>query len=303
MDKKNEKILIVDDARLNLTILSSMLNPKYNIFTARDGQTAINIAKEARPDLVLLDIILPDLNGFEIIKIFKNSDILRDIPIIFITGLSNVEDEIKGLSLGAIDYIKKPFVPEIVTVRVDNQIRLARQRKLIEDVAQYDALTQIPNRRNFDRKLQKEWEFAQKYSKKLNIGYIDIDYFKQYNDNYGHAKGDEVLRMVASCVFKIMDRNNGYIARIGGEEFCFMLQDKEMSEAIKEADSIRLAIEYLGIEHSFSKNSNVLTVSIGGLSANILEETDKVAVLKTVDDNLYKAKNSGRNRVVWETEE
>ncbi len=300
MREKNEKILIVDDAKLNLTILSSILGDKYDIFTAQDGATAIETARKILPDLVLLDIILPDIDGFEVIKIFKNNDELRNIPIICITGLSYEQDEIKGLRLGAVDYIKKPFISDIVIARVDNQILFGRQKKLVEDIAQYDALTQIPNRRNFDKKLIKVSKSALADGTKLLIGYIDIDYFKQYNDNYGHAKGDEALRMVAYSAFKTLDENDGYIARIGGEEFCFILQDKDISGAIKEANELRLAIQNMGIEHKYSKNSDTLTVSIGGVSTKISKDTDMQAILKKVDDNLYNAKNKNRNCVVWE---
>ncbi len=300
MRKCKEKILVVDDSKLNLKMLTKILEDKYIIFTSATGEGAVELALKESPDLVLLDVILPDIDGFEVIKKFKNTDELRNIPIIFITGLSFKEDELRGLKLGAIDYIKKPFVEEIVRARVDNQILLCRQRKLVEEIAHYDALTQIPNRRNFENRLKCECSYAIENQTFFSIGYFDIDYFKQFNDNYGHAKGDEALRQAASCASRIVEKYEGYIARIGGEEFCFMFPDSEDVNPLYVSDEIRKAIYDSEIEHKYSKIDDKLTVSVGGVTSKLEKGCDIAKILKHADDNMYKAKAKNRNCVVWD---
>ena len=201
---------------------------EYNVIRAENGEQALKILENDNlPDLILLDIIMPGMNGHEIIKIIKENDRTRNIPVIFITGLKSVEDEEEGFNLGAVDYIVKPFNPAIVRARIRNTLKFRNQQKLLEKMAHIDALTEIPNRRNFNITLEKEFKSALRNKKWLSLIMIDVDQFKHYNDNYGHAKGDQVLIEIAKTMQSCLKRPHDFLARYGGEEFAAILGDTD----------------------------------------------------------------------------
>ncbi|MDD2450204.1 MAG: diguanylate cyclase, partial [Sulfurimonas sp.] len=223
---KKPVILLIDDMTTNLLLLNDLLKDEYEIKIAKNGQKAIEIAlSDVQIDLILLDIMMPNLDGYEVCKILKNSEQTKNIPIIFVTAKDSQEDEEYGLNLGAIDYITKPFKKTIVKLRVRNQIELKLKSDALEELSMYDGLTHIPNRRYFDEMFERKYKEALRQNEGLTVIMIDIDFFKLYNDNYGHGKGDETLRKVAIALKDRLKRPNDFIARYGGEEFVVLLNN------------------------------------------------------------------------------
>jgi diguanylate cyclase (GGDEF)-like protein len=288
-------VLIVDDEKTNIAALTHMLSPEYKVYAAKNGQDAIELANEYLPDVILLDIVMPEMDGFEVIAKLKNSERTREIPIIFITGLNNPEAEEKGLSLGASDYISKPFVSSIVKLRVQNQIQIMAQIKMIRSLSLMDSLTNLPNRRSFDDRMRLEWEHARRNKTTLSVFFIDIDKFKDYNDTYGHLQGDIVLRIVGETVTRSLNRSTDFVARWGGEEFVVLLPTTDWSGAMKTAEFIRKNVEDTVIPCE-GKDTRI-TVSIGINSITPVPGCTINDFLNSADQALYMAKKSGRNRV------
>jgi len=299
IQEEKSSVLIVDDEKSNLNILADILKAKYKVVLAKSGQQAIERAIKRPPDLILLDIVMPDMDGYQVLYELKNNDVLKNIPVIFISALRDQADEEKGLVLGAVDYISKPFSHAIVLARVNIQIKIVRQIKLIESIALLDGLTEIPNRRNYDNRITMEWARAVREGNPISLLYIDIDYFKKFNDNYGHSKGDEALKAVANTISRTIGRPADFAARIGGEEFAVLLPNTQSDGALKIAESIRAAVEALRMVHQYSTVSSVLTISIGGTCCLPNKESDLHKFIDDADKMLYRAKNNGRNKVIW----
>lgn len=296
--ENKQRIMIADDARMNRKILSQLLEDKYEVIIAENGGQVLQLVEnDWNIDLILLDVIMPGMNGYEVLKLLKEMEQVKDTPVIFITALNSVEDEENGLKLGASDYITKPFNPAIVKLRVENHLKFVRQRKLLETLVGRDGLTEISNRRRFDERLIKEWNRTKRNQKPLSIVMIDVDNFKSFNDRYGHASGDSVLKAVAKTLSEHV-RPIDMAARYGGEEFVLILSGMDVDDAKALANLICKMIEALGIPHESSKTASVLTVSMGGATLRNQDITQDDLV-KAADEMLYKAKNNGRNRVVW----
>jgi len=294
--RKKNSILIVDDELLNLKMLRSILHDEYTVFTAKDGQTAIEIATDEKPDLILLDILMPEMDGYEVLTKLKNDTETRHIPVIFITGLDSKSEEEKGLSMDAADYISKPFSPGIVNLRVKNQIQIVNQIRTIEMLSNLDQLTQIPNRRSLDQQLLSEWGRSIRENIPLSLMMIDVDKFKVYNDTYGHLQGDRVLKMIAEAIYVTLHRAGDYAARFGGEEFCVLLPGADIEGAMLVAEQVRKAIESL-VFHCEDGTSAKVTISVG-VHSLIPTVTDTIPELVAKADNaLYAAKEAGRNCV------
>jgi len=297
MDKKQKNsILVVDDETSNLMVLTHILGSEYTIYTAENGVNAVKKAIEYRPDLILLDIVMPEMDGYETLSALRKSEETHKIPIIFITGLSSDEDEEKGLSLEAADYISKPFSPQIVKLRVKNQIQIVNQLRTIEHLSMIDQLTGIPNRRNFDERLGMEWKQAIRESQPICILIIDIDKFKDYNDTYGHQQGDVVLRTVAVIIEQSLKRPTDFTARWGGEEFIVLLPNTPLDGAMEVAEQIRQNVEKEEILFASGLTTKV-TVSIGlNMQVPVLGSSAELFFSKA-DKALYVAKEIGRNNV------
>ena len=300
--EEKPRILIVDDEKINLKVLADLLKDEYAPILARSGEQALQHAfSDYSPDLILLDVMMPQMGGYEVIKNLKDNDKTKNIPVIFVTALNSIEDEEHGFKLGAVDYITKPFSPPIVKMRVRNHLRIVHQYKLLDQLAYLDGLTEISNRRRFDEVFQKEWARSARTRTPLSLAMIDVDYFKQYNDHYGHAMGDLTLRKIAKALDNVLSRPADLIARYGGEEFVMLLPDTDVAGAKHIADSALLNIVELNIPHHFSQAADMVTVSIGMVSIYIDYTDDTIlpqSFLETADQNLYKAKQSGRYRVV-----
>ncbi|SFI08995.1 diguanylate cyclase (GGDEF) domain-containing protein [Tindallia magadiensis] len=296
--KKDQTILVVDDSPVNIQMLGQLLKNEWTVKVATNGKTALSIANsEDPPDLILLDVMMPEIDGYKICEILKASEATKDIPVIFVTAMSQQEDEAKGLELGAIDYITKPYHASIVKARVRNHLELKQYRDLLKDASLIDGLTGIPNRRRFDEVLSTEWKRSFRDGKPISVLMADIDYFKRYNDHYGHLEGDECLRKVADCLRRTLKRPGDLVARYGGEEFVGIMPMTGEDGAFTIAESFRKAVEAMEIEHVDSPISEVVTISVG---VSTMIPSDKVEAEKLVekaDNALYEAKKTGRNQV------
>ena len=297
--QEKPSILLVDDEKANLKILSGLLKDDAQILLAKSGEQAISKAMELRPDIILLDIIMPDMDGFEVIKRLKNSAVTSSIPVIIISGLVDANLEQEGLRLGACDYIQKPFHSAIVKARVALHLKLLQQRQLLEQLALIDPLTAIANRRKYEDTLKVEWQTAVRAGTCLSLAIVDVDYFKQFNDTLGHAKGDKALEQVASVLSEQLKRPKDLAARYGGEEFVLLLPETDVEGGKGIVNTCRLAVESLQIEHPGSKTSQVLTISAGGITCYPKDEKGMEEVLNKADQMLYTAKEIGRNAVHW----
>ncbi len=296
-EQSRQSVLIVDDDKNNLLVLNDILKGEYTVLTAKNGVNGLRIAAVHKPDIILLDIVMADMDGFDVLRQLKESEDLKNTPVIFITGLTNTEYEEQGFSLGAADYITKPFRSTIVKARVQTQLKAVSQMRLIERSAMLDALTGIPNRRAYDCRLSREWGEAVRERKPLGLVLLDVDKFKGYNDTLGHPKGDDLLRSLASVLNGTVKRPGDFAARIGGEEFAVILPNTELDGVMHIADRIRAHIQALAIPHPDSVASAVATVSAGVGSVRPAKGDLLAEFVGCCDKALYVAKNSGRNRV------
>lgn len=288
-------VLIVDDEPSNIRVLSSLLSDEYKVLTAKSGVKALEVAYQENPDLILLDVLMPELNGFDVIKKLKSNDVTKTTPVIFITALNSQEDEEQGLKLGAVDYIHKPFHQGIVLARVKNQLELVRHKRLLEQLANLDALTELPNRRKWKIDSQCLWQQAIEQHTYLAVGILDVDHFKLYNDHYGHPMGDIALQKLAKAVKSFLNQRGGELYRFGGEEFVFIIKHNEPSQIESYLNQINQEIEQLNIEHiKTSLPSKVLSASIGVCLLQPSQLSSIKRMLETADDYLYQAKAAGR---------
>jgi len=298
-DKKNkrQKILLVDDNKQNIEMLMELFKEDYKISAAVTSERALKMARaQPPPDIILLDIIMPEMDGYQICEILKNDEKTKHIPIIFVTAVSEVMDETKGFAVGALDYITKPFHPPTVKARVEIQLNLKRKQDLLEKFAFIDALTEIPNRRRFDEVLEKEWNRAMRSEKPIALLIMDVDNFKQYNDNYGHGKGDVVLRRVAGAIKDTLLRAGDFVARYGGEEFAAVLPYCDLNRAMDTAEHIIREVDDLNIAHAYSPIAPYVTLSIGVSVTGGNPGTTKQNLIDAADKTLYEAKAEGKHR-------
>ncbi len=298
MDKAH--ILIVDDDRANINILGNMLATEYEIHVAMNGQQAIELLDEDENiDLLLLDINMPGVDGYEVCRQLKQTNAHKDIPIIFITANNNEEAEAKGLELGAVDYITKPFSQPVVMLRVKNHLELKSQRDFLAHLSLHDGLTGIANRARFNQYLEAEWQRALREQTELSLLLMDIDYFKKYNDFYGHSEGDTCLTKVAKTIADSMVRSTDLAARYGGEEFACILPNTKIQGAHHLAETVRQQIIELQIPHQQSFVESCVSLSIGVSSKIPVPDSKPQSLIESADRMLYLAKEKGRNRVVF----
>lgn len=280
----------------NLLILSDLLKDEYSIKVAKNGQKALDIVHSSdEVDIILLDIMMPDIDGYEVCRELKSNPKTKNIPIIFVTAKDNDADEEYGLNLGAIDYITKPFNKAIVKLRIKNHLELKLKSDLLEELSMYDGLTHIPNRRFFDEVFQSTYKEVKRENKSLAVLMIDIDFFKLYNDNYGHGKGDETLKKVAQALQMTLKRPTDLVARYGGEEFIVLLKDISEENVKKVALNLLQAVQELQITHEYSKVEQIVTISIGVAYKTASSLINKVELLICADKALYDVKRTSRN--------
>ena len=299
MDDQRQKVLIIDDEPLNLKHLAELLSGEHKVILAKSGAQGLERVRTAMPDMVLLDVMMPDMDGYEVCRRLKADQDTKDIPVVYITALDSLESEEKGLLLGATDYITKPFKPGVVKVRVRNILTLVRQRTLLEQLANLDGLTEIPNRRSYEATLDREWRRCLRSTTPLSAAMLDIDFFKQFNDRYGHSAGDLALKAVAGVLRGVIKRPGDMAARYGGEEFVILMPETGAQGALETLERIRAAVESLCIPHADSAACRVLTISTGGSTTLPTEISSPAELICKADAMLYQAKKQGRNQVVW----
>ena len=292
-------ILVVDDVPANIKVLANALRQNYRIKMALNGIDALEAAQsEPYPDLILLDVMMPDLDGYEVCRRLKEDPLTRKIPVIFVTAKNLEQDEEIGFNVGGVDYITKPFSIPITRARIRTHILLKRQADVLEKLAHSDPLTGIANRRQFGHTFAMEWKRAAREDKPLSVLMIDIDYFKAYNDHYGHGAGDDCLRQVAVALAKGVCRPGDLVARYGGEEFVVILPETDAVAARQLAGRLKNAVLQLKLPHQFSEVESVVSVSIGCATTELFTKMDSPKqLLARADQMLYRAKEMGRNQV------
>lgn len=293
-----EKILIIDDSLVQAAHLKNILSEDYDVTTVQTPKDGLAQAAAGDYSLIMLDVVMPEMNGFTLLKKLQEEIATRHVPVILITSLSDIESEERGLTLGAVDYINKPGHPLIVKARVNTHIKLYKYRKQVELQSQIDQLTGVANRRQYDRHSALKWTEAARLQVPLSICMFDIDHFKAYNDTFGHPAGDKVIAAVAKTASSHLQRSTDFFARYGGEEFVALLVGDRSAQAFEQMKKIRRAIQDLHIPHAPSV-AEWVTVSIGGVTTIPQEKHSYELMLKIADTSLYDAKRLGRNRVVW----
>ncbi len=290
------RILVVDDQPTNIQTLYQVLKGEYDVAMATDGTQAIELCLRRPPDLVLLDVVMPGIDGFEVCRRLKADPATRDVPVIFVTARDSTEDETLGLEVGAVDFIAKPVNPPVVRARVRTHVALKRQADLLRSMAFNDGLTGVANRRWFDERLQVEWLRCRRNKLPLSLILLDLDHFKAYNDRYGHQAGDDCLRAVAAAMKSRLGRPADLLARYGGEEFVCLLPETPMDGARAKADDLGRAVLELGMPHADSATGGVVTISRGVATAAPAVDGTQNELLQHADEKLYAAKRAGRNR-------
>ncbi len=292
-------ILIVDDDPINIELLIGILEDDYELLIATSGESAIEIAIENHPDLILLDVMMPGMNGYEVCDRLKQYPDTAGSLVIFITGLGEDDAQIRGLAAGAVDYVSKPINPAIVARRVANHIELKRARDRLTRLALLDGLTGLSNRRSFDRALDLECQRLRRASLgHLSLILLDIDYFKLFNDTYGHHAGDVCLKRVADAIMANIRRANDFAGRYGGEEFVCILPETSCESALRLAERIRTGILEMALPHAGSKTASIVTASFGVVTVEAGMDVAPGVLVAAADTLLYGAKNQGRNRVI-----
>jgi len=309
--EQRQRILIVDDTQANIEILYKILKGDYEVFYAKNGRDCLRLAKREIPDLILLDIMMPDMDGYQVCSLLKADSQTARIPVIFITAMGNEENETKGLDCGAIDYITKPISPPIVKARVKNHLELKRSHDVMEalsteltnknqqlkKLAREDGLTGLANRRHFNEVLDAEIKRALRTRQFLSLILCDVDYFKRYNDHYGHVAGDKCLQMIGATLLSTFLRAGDVPARYGGEEFAVILPDTPPEKAEHLAEKLRLKMVEQAIPHAFSETLELVTLSIGVVGAQVASGRNPEWFIDVADQALYRSKENGRNQV------
>lgn len=290
------KILAADDTPSNIALLGLLLGEEHEVLFATNGREAVERAHDEHPDLILLDALMPEMDGFEACAALKASPVTAEIPIIFITAVDDEAEEVRALQLGAHDFISKPIRPAIVRARVRNCLELKRQRDALSVLSATDPLTAVANRRRLDEFLELEWRRLSRSRRPVSVVMVDVDHFKAFNDAVGHVAGDECLRRVAATIQEAVRRPGDLVARYGGEEFACVLSETDAAGAERVAARISQDILALAIPHPSAVPASVVTVSAGVASA-LPPAGGPEALVAAADRALYAAKAAGRNRV------
>ncbi len=296
-ERRPPKLLIVDDHPINVQALFECFAADHQVYMATSGEQALRVCADQLPDLVLLDIELPGMDGYEVCAHLKADALSQDIPVIFVTSHRDELAETRGLEGGAVDFISKPFHPPIVRARVRTHLALKAQGDLLRRWAYIDGLTGVHNRRSFDERLAAEWGRAARNRTALSVVLIDVDHFKRYNDRYGHQAGDACLRRVAAVLKAGLKRPGDLLARYGGEEFACLLPETDLAGAMQVARGLGQLVWAQAIAHADSSVAPVLTVSLGVCSKAVQTSAGAAELIRVADLQLYTAKAAGRHQV------
>lgn len=288
------KILVVDDQIINIQVINALLCEDYTVLVATNGEDAVKVAKEQKPDLILMDVVMPGMSGREVCAVLKKDDLTAQIPVIFITTVSGEKDENECWESGGVDFISKPFNPFTLKNRVRSHLELKLQKDLLLKLAYSDGLTGVFNRRYFDEHYSIQRRMSQRNNTPLSLLLLDIDYFKKFNDSYGHIAGDNALQQVSRVISDTLNRPGDFVARYGGEEFVVLLSDTDQAGAECVAEKIFEAVKALKIVNKSSEHEYL------SLSAGIVtvpgSDAGNLDLLELADQCMYETKEEGRNR-------
>ncbi|MDX8407111.1 MAG: diguanylate cyclase [Mariprofundaceae bacterium] len=314
-------VLLVDEQKLVHIGMQKLLADAGDIelHSCYEGTQAIAMAEHLGPTVILQDINMPDVNGLDLLHEYQRSPAIANIPVLMLSGTESVETKAEAFARGASDYlVKMPHKIELIarirshsrayTDHLEREAALKaleqERRKLaeayreLELLSSLDGLTNIANRRFFDETFSKEWQRAMRATEPLSLIMVDVDFFKPYNDTYGHQAGDECLKLVAKALKDVLHRPTDLVARYGGEEFVVLLPGTHAAGAAGIGEQLRCAVHDLGLPHEGSTVDDVVTISLGVATAVPMLKHQPEALLKVADEALYSAKNKGRNRVM-----
>ena len=291
------RLLVVDDQPVNIQVIYQAFSADHQVLMATSGEQALLVCAAQQPDLVLLDVMMPGLDGYEVCQRLKADPVTRDIPVIFVTGNNDAQSETHGLAVGAVDFITKPINPLVVRARVKTHLTLKAQSDLLRSWVYMDGLTGVYNRRYLDEHVVSEARRAARNKTPLSAILIDVDFFKKYNDLYGHQAGDECLRRVAQVMRQQLKRPGDLLARYGGEEFVCLLPETDLVGAMQVAELLRQHVYAEHIPHADSTVAGVVTISLGVSAAMANDATLLSGIIGHSDAQLYQSKKQGRNRV------
>ena len=304
MDPRPAKILIIDDIQDNLELLGELLTlDGFHVEIAMGGEMALKRVQEFRPDLILLDTLMPGMDGYEVCARLKAEENTKNIPVVFVSSKTDVDSKVKGFRVGGVDFINKPFQHAEILVRVNTQITMQRLRQHLEEqnaklehLANTDYLTNLYNRRRFFHAAEEEFVGAVSDRKPISVTLIDLDYFKQVNDTFGHLVGDQVLIHIANLI-RTHCRVSDVAARYGGEEFIILHPAIDKHKAYLVAERIRKVVETKPFWHKGHEIG--VTLSAGVVDTLVDQDFSRIDdLLGLADKALYRAKDAGRNQVV-----
>ncbi|MDO6562306.1 diguanylate cyclase [Amphritea sp. 1_MG-2023] len=296
------RVLVVDDELTNLRLMGDLLSPYYEVLIARSVAEARDVLQKQIPDLLLLDVMMPEVDGFSFCRELKENNDTRNLPVIFVTALHDETDELKGLQLGAVDFIHKPISAPILLARVHTHLELKRRTDMLEQRTLIDALTGVGNRRAYDLILEAEWRRLQRKQSCLSMLIVDIDQFKLYNDCFGHRQGDECLQKIALVLSNVISRSSDQLTRYGGEEFALLLPETPLKGAVAIGERAMQAIRDLNLPHAPDTYHSRVTVSIGVACLYPSDKASPETLFLNADEQLYEAKNAGRDRICFHPE-
>jgi len=302
MEEKGNKVLIIDDNKLIRQLATTLLSKKnYNVLTAENGEQGIELAQSFKPEVILLDVMMPEVDGYEVCKRLKSNDKTKNIPIIMVTSMTESIDKIKGLELGAADYVTKPFDHGELQARVATQAKmknlwdeLQEKNLILEELSKKDGLTDLYNHRHFHERISEEFKRAKRYKLPLCCVLIDLDHFKNVNDTYGHQAGDKILKSLAEIVVGNI-REVDIAARYGGEEFALILPHIALKDAVIMANRIRTNVESEVFRFNDTNINITISMGVAGMLDNKASSYNEL--IRFADEALYAAKANGRNRV------
>lgn len=292
---RRPRLIVVDDQPIHIRALCAIFKEQFDISIATSGRQALSLCAEVTPDLVLLDVVMPEMDGFEVCRQLQLMPSMARVPVIFLTAMQTEDDQVACFRAGAADFIAKPFNATIVRARVERMLAFKIQSDLLGRLAMTDGLTGLANRRRFDEYIEQSWSYCRRFELPISLLIIDVDFFKLYNDHYGHPQGDECLRSVASVMKDTVERPHDLIARYGGEEFACLLPGTDRAGANHLARQINQQVWELGQPHVANPKTDRVTVSIGVACCKPDSLGAFTEMLQAADKALYLAKSAGRN--------
>jgi diguanylate cyclase (GGDEF)-like protein len=295
----HRRILIVEDEPLTASLLRIFIGDLGEVAIVPEVSRITEILASYGPDIILMDVNIGDDSGFQVCRDLQADPHFSGIPVIFVTALDDSEHEEEAFKAGGVDYIRKPINPYTTYARVKTHLELKASRDRLASLAYTDGMTGVLNRRGFDERLAQAVQRSKRLAAPLSVALLDVDYFKSFNDTYGHQAGDECLKTIGAQLAVGLRAEHDTVARYGGEEFALTLPDLPAIHAFQRLETLRTSIEAIGIRHEGSQVSAVVTVSIGMVTCQMEQNASDAEILRLADERLYQAKSSGRNRVVW----